>query len=72
MLDFMILARPVTTATVDPYALKSMGPGRLLATFLCLSLLVLHPPMFESVSSLIVSVSLVDMLFLALVLYVYN
>ena len=54
--------------TVDPYPLKSLGPGRLLATFLCLSLLSLRPPMFESVSSLIVSVSLVGMLFLVFIL----
>ena len=41
-----------------------MGPGRSLATFFCLLLPSLHPLMFESVSPLTVSLSLVDMLFL--------
>ena len=36
-----------TTTTVDP-----CGPGRLLATFLCLLPLLLHPLMFENVSPL--------------------
>ena len=51
-------------ATVDLYPLKSLGPGRLLATFLCLLLPSLRPIMVETVSPLIVSLSLVDMLFL--------
>ena len=58
----------IITATVDPYPLKSLGPGRLLDTFLCLLLLSLRPPMFETVSPLIVYVSLVDMLFLVFLL----
>ena len=45
---------------------SSLGPGRLLATFLCLLLLSLGPLMFECVSLLIVSVSLVDMVFFGL------
>ena len=55
--------------TVDPYPLKSLGTGRLLATCVCLLLLSLRPLMFESVSPLIVSVSLVDMLFLVFLLF---
>ena len=39
---------------------SSLVPGRLLATFLCLLLLSLRHLMFECVSPLIVSVSLVD------------
>ena len=50
------------TTTDDRYPLKSFGPGRLLATFPCLLLPSLRPLMFESVSPLIVSLSLVDML----------
>ena len=34
------------------YTLKSLGPGRLLATFLCLLPLLLRPLMFENVSPL--------------------
>ena len=58
--------RIITTG--DRYPLKSFGPGRLLATFLCLLLPSLRPLMFESVSPLIVSLSLVDMLFLVFLL----
>ena len=50
------------------YMLKSLGPGRLLATFLCLLLISLGPLIFECVSPLIVSVSLADMLFLVFLL----
>ena len=47
----------VYIATVDLYPLKSLGPGRLLATFLCLLLPSLSHLMFESVSPLIVSIT---------------
>ena len=59
------------TTTVYPYPLNSWGPGRLLATFICPLLPSLRPLMFESVSPLIVSLSLVvDMLFLDIPLVV--
>ena len=48
-----------TTTTTDPYTLIV---GRLLTTFLCLLLLSLCPQLFECVSPLAVSVSLVNML----------
>ena len=44
--------RPTTTTTTttgDRYPLKSFGPGRLLATLLCLLCPSLRPLMFESV-----------------------
>ena len=56
------------TTTGDRYQLKSFGPGRLLATFLCILLPSLRPLMFESVSPLIVSLSLVDIWFLVFLL----
>ena len=54
-----------TITTLDSNPLKILGLGRLLAPFLCRLLLSsLRPLMFECVSPLIVSVSLVNMLFL--------
>ena len=48
----------LTTTTVDRLTPGSFGPGRLLATLLCLLPLSLHPLMFY-VSLLVVSLSLV-------------
>ena len=59
----------VPSTTVDRYSLKSFGPGRLLATLLCLLPLSLRPLMFECVSLLIVSLSLVGMWFLVFLLF---
>ena len=61
-----------TTTTVDRYPLKSLGPGRLLATFLCLMLPSLRPLMFESVFPLIMSLSLVGMWVLVFLLVFFN
>ena len=63
-----ILSHLTTTTTVDLYPLKSLGPGRLRTIFLCPLLPSLRSLMFESVSPLIVSISLVDMLFLGFLL----
>ena len=60
-----------TTTTVDrltPREALGFGPGRLLATLLCLLPLSLHPVMFY-VSLLVVSLSLVSMWFLAFLVF---
>ena len=68
LLDLSYFRFCFRTTTVDRGSLKSFGPGRLLATLLCLLPLSLRPVMFECLSLLIVSLSLVGMLFLVFLL----